>query len=122
MSLLQLKNNESARRVIQPLVNIGETEKEVILEAEMVGLAKEDINLELKNDELIVSGKSRECEAPRGYTIVHSERCPFEYSRSFSLGDMIDRDKIDAQYENGILKVTLRKIEAAHPRKIEIKG
>lgn len=122
MNFLKNSNDECATRVIQPLVNVSETEKEVILEAEMVGLSKEDINLELKNDQLIISGKSRAEEPPKGYTALYRERCPLEYTRSFLLGDTIDKGKIDAQYENGILKVTLQKVEAAHPKKIEIKG
>ena len=122
MDLLKNKNDEYAARVIQPLVNVSETEKEVILEAEMVGLSKEDINLELKNDQLIISGKSRVEDPLKGYAALYRERCPLEYTRSFLLGDTIDKGKIDAQYENGILKVTLQKVEAAHPKKIEIKG
>ncbi len=122
MVILKTKAGEPAVRGIQPLVNIQETDKEVILEAEMVGLSKEDINLELKDDELIITGKAREPESMKGYTLIHRERCPFEYVRSFMLNDIIDKDKINAQYENGILKVTLQKTEAAHSKKIEIKG
>lgn len=122
MNLMRPKTEKQIVRVIQPLVNIRETDKEVILEAEMVGLSKEDINLELKNEELIISGKSRPEDPPKGYTALYRERCPLEYTRSFMLGDTIDKGKIDAQYENGILKVILQKTEAAHPKKIEIKG
>ncbi len=122
MNLMKTTNDECATRVIQPLVNVSETEKDVILEAEMVGLSKEDINLELKDDQLIISGKSRAEEPPKGYMALYRERCPLEYTRSFLLGDTIDKGKIDAQYENGILKVMLQKVETAHPKKIEIKG
>lgn len=122
MVFLKTRVDDSAARVVQPLVNVQESDKEVVLEAEMVGLSKEDISLELKDDELLITGKVRETEPSKGYTLVHRERCPFEYVRSFVLGEMIDKEKIDAQYENGILKVTLQKTEAAHPRKIQIKG
>lgn len=122
MDLMKFKSKEPIVRVIQPLVNIKETDKEVVLEAEMVGLSKEDINLELKNEELIISGKSRPEDPPKGYTSFYCERCPLEYTRSFMLGDNIDKGKIEAEYEQGVLKVILQKTETAHPKKIEIKG
>jgi HSP20 family protein len=117
------RQEESQPRVIQPLVNIREEDKEVILEAEMVGLTKDDISLDLKGSELTMRGKARQNNetVPNGYTVVHKERCPLEYVRSFVVGDDIDKSKIDAQYENGILRVKLTKSEAAQPKKIEIR-
>lgn len=116
-----LKPSTEEAQIVQPLVNVSENDNEIILEAEMAGLYKEDINVELKDEQLVITGKARNCEPPKGYALIHSERCPYEYVRSFALGDVIDRNKIDAQYENGILKLTLRKVEAAQPKKIEIK-
>ncbi len=117
------RQEESQPRVIQPLVNIREEDKEVILEAEMVGLTKDDISLDLKGNELTLRGKSGRADnvIPKGYTVVHRERCPLEYVRTFVLGEEIDKSKIDARYECGILKVKLAKSEAAQPKKIEIK-
>jgi HSP20 family protein len=117
------KYEECKTRVIQPLVNICEEDKEIILEAEMAGLTKDDISLDLKGNELTLRGKSGRADdvVPKGYTVVHKERCPLEYVRTFVVGDEIDKSKIDAQYENGILKVKLTKSEAAQPKKIEIK-
>jgi len=124
MSLLKRqKQVECQPRVIQPLVNIREEDKEVILEAEMVGLTKNDISLDLKGNELTLRGKAGRVDdaVPKGYTLIHKERCPLEYVRTFVVGDNIDKNKIDAQYENGILRVKLTKSEVAQPKKIEIK-
>lgn len=123
MALIKQRERQLEPRVIQPLVNIHETDKEVILEAEMTGLTKEDIGLELKGDQLTIKGKTRESDenVPKGYTVVHRERCPLEYIRTFVIGDEIDKSKIDAQYENGILRVKLVKSDEAQPKKIEIK-
>jgi HSP20 family protein len=121
MNFLQPKTEDPAVHVIQPLVNIRETDTEIVLEAEMVGLTKEDVNLELKDDELVITGKVRPYETPQGYTVIHRERCPYEYVRRFVLGETIDRARIDAQYENGILTVTLHKVEAVRPKRILIK-
>jgi len=118
-----IKQPQPEPRVIQPLVNIHETDKEVVLEAEMTGLNKEDIGLELKGNELTIKGKTRENDEtiPKGYTVIHRERCPLEYIRTFTIGDEIDKSKIDAQYENGILRVKLSKSDEAQPKRIEIK-
>ena len=123
MALIKQRQRRSEPRVIEPLVNIQEADKEVVLEAELAGLTKEDIKLELKGSDLIIRGKTKEDNdaVPKGYTVVHRERYPREYTRTFVLGDEISKDGIDAQYENGILRVKLTKSEEAQPKKIEIK-
>lgn len=106
------------------MVNIEEADKEVVLEVEMAGLTKEDIELELKGSNLTIRGKVKEAKdaVPKGYSVIHRERYPLEYARTFVLGDDISRDGIGAQYENGILRVKLTKSQDAQPKKIEIKG
>ena len=115
-----MTSGENMPRVIAPSVNIQETEKEVVIEAEMTGLKKEDVSLDVKGDELTIKGAKRDCEVPKGYTAIYRERCPFEYSRTFILGDETKRDGIKAKHENGILKVTIPKSEKAQPKRIEI--
>ncbi len=107
-------------RIVIPAVNIMETDREVTIEAEMPGLEKESISLDVNGDELSLKGVRKECEVPTGYTAVYRERCPFEYSRTFILGDEVKREGISAKYQHGILKVTVPKAEKAQPRKIEI--
>lgn len=117
-----MAKQECEPRVIAPVVNIQTTEKTVIIEAEMTGLKKEDLSLDIKGDELIIKGSKKDCEVPKGYTAVYRERCPFEYSRTFILSDEVARDGITAKYDNGILKVEIPKSERAQPKKIEISG
>ncbi|MBD3426839.1 MAG: Hsp20 family protein [Candidatus Omnitrophica bacterium] len=106
--------------VIIPVVNIKENGKAVTIEAEMTGLSKEDISLDLQGDELTLKGEKSDCQVPKGYIAVYRERCPFKYSRTFILGDEVQREGITAKYENGILRVIIPKVEKEHPRKIEI--
>jgi len=115
-----MSNGEYAPRVVAPIVNIKETEKDVVVEAEMTGLKKEDVSLDIKGDELIIRGTKKDCEIPKGYAAVYRERCPFEYFRTFILGEETKRDGITAKYESGILKVTIPKSEKAQPKRIEI--
>ena len=107
-------------RRVAPAVNVRDTEKEIILEAEMAGLRKEDIKVRLRHDELVISGVRDVCQPPKGYTVVYRERCPFEYSRKFILGDEVKKENINARYEDGILTLTLEKAQGARPRRIEV--
>lgn len=115
-----MSNGEFAPRVIAPIVNIQETEKDIVIEAEMTGLKKEEVSLDIKGDELTVKGSKKGCEVPKGYTPVYRERCSFEYSRTFILGNEVKRDGISARYEGGILKVVIPKSEETELRRIEI--
>ncbi len=117
---LERENERTRARVMTPLTNIIEKEKEVVLEAEMVGLTRDDIDLELNGSELTIIGKQRENETPEGYRALYSERCPFEYRRSFTLGSIIKKEAINAKYENGVLTLSLPKTGEMLPRKIEI--
>jgi HSP20 family protein len=117
-----MANVDSGKRVVMPVVNINETQNEVVIEAEMTGLSKDDISLDIKGDELTLKGIRKECDVPSGYTAFYRERCPFEYARTFILGEEVKREGINAKYESGILKVTIPKSEKARPRKIEIMG
>ncbi|HPN73019.1 MAG TPA: Hsp20/alpha crystallin family protein [Candidatus Omnitrophota bacterium] len=115
-----MADNTYNGRIISPVVSIKETEKEVVIEAEMTGLSKEDISLEVKGDELTLRGLRKGCDEPSGYTALWRERCPFEYARTFILGDEVRRDGINARYENGVLSVTVPKAEKVQPKKIQI--
>lgn len=105
-----------------PAANIKENAKDYSIELAAPGLAKEDFKINLENDVLSVSAeKSTEKEEQKdNYT-----RQEFQYnsfSRSFRLPESINPDKIDAKYENGLLKLTIpKKEEAAISNKKEIR-
>ncbi len=111
--------NRNMRKVI-PAVNIKENDKEVILEAEMVGLGKDEVGVDVSEDTLTITGSKKERNTPKGYELIYSERCDYEYERAFVLGNEVDRGKINAKYDNGILRITLPKSEEVQPKKIEI--
>jgi HSP20 family protein len=113
------KTNEQAQ-VVSPPVNIRETDAEVVLEAEMSGLQKDDIAVELAHNELTVTGKKKPEAAPKEYRLIHQERYPLEYRRTFVLGSEVSKENISAQYENGILTLRIPKSEEKQPRKITI--
>jgi HSP20 family protein len=105
-----------------PPVTIGETEKAIVVEAEMPGLDKASISLELTGDELIIKGDRKTETAPEGYTLIHRERHPARYERTFILGAEVEKQGIAAAYENGVLSITIPKVREKQPQRIEIRS
>jgi len=104
-----------------PAVDISEKEEAYYLEAEIPGMKKEDILIDVKDGILTISGerKYEREEEKENYTRV--ERCYGTFHRSFTLPDHIEEDKIDAEYKDGVLTVTLPKGEKAKPKTIDVK-
>jgi HSP20 family molecular chaperone IbpA len=108
---------EEVRRIIPP-VDIYETDNDVFLVADVPGVTKENLQLDIDKDELTIRGTFNE-KSQDGEKLI--DECVYgEYRRTFTLGDTVDREKIAARLENGVLKLTLPRIERVKPRKIEI--
>ena len=99
-----------------PAANVKETETEYVLELAIPGRKKEDFNVEIDNDILTISSevKSEENKEDDGYT--RREFTFSSFKRVFSLPETISLDKINATYEDGILKFVLPKKEEALPK------
>lgn len=109
---------ERAQCFLAPRVNIIEREDTVNLEAELPGVSKEGINLEVKDGELILTGK-RTVKPAEGR--VHMQERPVaDYRRVFSLSRAIDRGRIEAAMKDGVLTVTLHKVDEVKPRRITV--
>jgi len=106
--------------VFTPAVDIFETEKELTLLADMPGVKSDNLSIGLNKNVLTMSG---EVEAPEGEneTEVLREYETGKYFREFTLSNEIDQTKIDAILKDGVLRLTLPKVEAVRPRKIEVK-
>jgi HSP20 family protein len=99
-----------------PSVNVYETDHEVVLEFSAPGYKKGDIKIELDKDLLSISGsiKNEKTDEKRSYSRREFEMSSFK--RSFTIPDMVDTDKIDASYEDGLLKITMSKRDEAKPK------
>ncbi len=108
-----------------PSVNIMEDEDKYLVEVAAPGFVKEDFDLKLENNVLTISSdKKEENEVKEGECYSRKEFSYQSFSRSFSLPDTIQVDKIGAKYDKGILTVTLPKRDEAKPKpalQIEIK-
>jgi len=107
--------------VFTPNVDIFETDTELVLLADMPGVKAGDLSIDLRDDTLTLAGdvqpdqKSGESEISIEYEVG-------KYYRQFSLSEIIDQTKIDAQLKDGVLRLTLPKIEKATPRKIAVQA
>ncbi|NLP13203.1 MAG: Hsp20/alpha crystallin family protein [Clostridium sp.] len=102
-------------------VDISENEKEYVLEAEMPGVRKEDISIEVNDNRLTISAKRDEKVEEKRGNYIRKERRASSMARSFSV-ENVESDKITAKHDNGILTLILPKKEQSRPegRKIDI--
>ena len=103
-----------------PSVDVVESKDAITLKAELAGMDPNDISLEVEDNVLTVSGERRfeeEVDEEKYYRI---ERRYGSFSRSIALPQGADPDKIDAEYENGVLVVTVPKMETAKPKRISV--
>ncbi|MBN2034383.1 MAG: Hsp20/alpha crystallin family protein [Deltaproteobacteria bacterium] len=107
--------------VFTPAVDIFETEKEITLVADMPGVKAGDLNIDLRENILSLSGDVKSPEKSDEVDVLREYRTG-KYSRQFTLSQVIDQSKIDASMKDGVLRLRLPKIEAAMPRKIAVKA
>lgn len=102
-----------------PTVDIYENDDEILLHADMPGVTKENVSVNIDNGTLSLSGIRRLEKKGAGNWEEFSD---VEYVRSFSVPQSIDVEKVKAELKDGVLKLHLPKSEAAKPRMIEIKA
>ena len=103
-----------------PAVDIFETDKEITLMADMPGVKAKDLDIDLRENVLTLSGEVASPEGPNEVD-VWREYQTGKYFREFSLSEVIDQAKIDAELREGVLRLRLPKVGTATPRKITVK-
>jgi len=106
--------------VFTPAVDIFETEKEITLLADMPGVKADDLSIDLRENTLTLSAN---VEPVRGADeeLLLGEYESGRYYRQFTLGEVINQEKIDARLTDGVLRLSLPKVEKATPKKIAVK-
>jgi HSP20 family protein len=105
-----------------PVVDIYETDEKVIIKVELPGMTKSDVVIEINGNNLVLRGERKFQKDIREENYHCIERSYGMFSRSFALPDTVDRDNVVANFVEGILEITIPKVEGAKPRQIEIKG
>ena len=107
--------------VFTPAVDIFETDKEITLLADMPGVKAGDLNIDLREDVLTLNSDVKAPEGADEVDVIREYRTG-KYYRQFTLSQVIDQAKIDAELRDGVLRLRLPKVEAATPRKIAVKS
>jgi HSP20 family protein len=105
-----------------PQADFYETDEEFVLEMNLPGFTEEDVEVNLEQDVLSITGEHSEEEEEEKGTYHLRERSWSRFTRSFSIPHTIDVENVDADFAKGVLKVRLPKAAQARARKIEIKG
>ena len=100
-----------------PSVDIHEDEKEYTIHMDLPGLSKKDVSVSIKENVLTVSGKRES----RTENLFRSERRSGSFSRSFNLPDEVNVEKIDGNFKDGVLSITIPRVKPIKPKEIEIK-
>jgi len=103
-----------------PRVDIHETDEALVLQAELPGMKKEDVKLEVKDGTLLISGERRYEKDVKEERVHRIERSYGSFSRSFNLPRNINADAIEARMSDGVLHVQIPKLESAKPKAIAI--
>jgi HSP20 family protein len=114
-------SEEVSNRRWMPAVDIRESEDALTLLAELPGVKREDVAITLENNVLTIAGERKFERDVKEDSFHRIERAYGTFSRSFTLPSNVKFDKVEASFEDGVLRVTLPKVEEAKPRKIEIK-
>jgi HSP20 family protein len=103
-----------------PAVDISETEKEIVVKAEIPGIDPGDLDVSLSGDVLTIRGEKKQDKVEKEEGRHRVERVFGSFSRSFTLPVPVQEDEIQAGYKNGLLTLTLPKAESAQKKSIKI--
>jgi HSP20 family protein len=107
-------------KVFLPAVDIYETAEAIVVLADMPGVPAEKVSIDVKEGQLTLSGEIAPPQGAQEHLLVR-EYDTGNFLREFTLGQMVDSSRIEAAMKDGVLRLTLPKVEKPKPRKIEIK-
>lgn len=105
---------------LMPLVDVIEDASGITLYADLPGVPKDRLNLQVEADTLTIEGEVV-LDMPEGMEATHAEMSVPRYRRVFTLSRELDTDKVSAEFNYGVLKLRIPKAEHAQPRKVEIR-
>ncbi len=117
----QVESYEQTRSAVQamiPAVDIYETDENLTLIADLPGVTNQGLDIQLDKGMLTIKGHVTTHDEGK---LLLQEFSAADYYRQFKLSDRIEAEKITAELDSGVLKLTIPKAEAAKPRKIEIR-
>ncbi len=104
-----------------PRADVIENGDAYIIKTELPGVDKNDVKITVRDNVLTLKGEKKQEKEEKGHNFHRVERSYGTFERSFSLPTGVKNDKIDAAYKDGVLTITLPKVEEAKPKEIEVK-
>jgi len=104
-----------------PKVNVYEYDEKVGIVAEIPGLDKKHLNVEVEDGTLTISGEKHHIKEDSGAKVLRRELKASSFKRNFELGENLDGDNIKATFKNGILNIDIPKVEPIQPKKTFVK-
>lgn len=114
------EQEEGWPRSWEPAVDIYEADDAIVVKAEVPGIERDQVNVEVKDGILMLRGERKFEQEVKEENYHRIERSYGTFQRSFTLPSSVDPDKVHAKLRNGVLEVTLRKKEQARPKQIRI--
>jgi len=118
--LLRSRDDAGDLRTWSPALDVHETEDAYVVEAEVPGLDKKDIEITVLEDLLTIKGERKRDDEVKEASYHRIERSYGSFQRSISLPNSVDSGKVTARFKNGVLHITLPKREEAKPREIQV--
>jgi HSP20 family protein len=103
-----------------PAVDIFENENELVLTAEIPGIDEKDVEIKIEDNTLTLKGERKFEKETKEENYHRIERSYGSFYRAFTLPNYVDTDKVQAQHENGVLKISMPKREEVRPRTVKI--
>ena len=103
-------------------MDIYQTDDEIVVKASAPGLTADDLEVSIRGETLSIRGEQKAEEVQEGARYHIRERRVESFSRSISLPTMVQAEKVKAEFENGILTLTLHKVEEVKPKTITVKA
>ncbi len=110
-----------ALETVAPSVDVAEREDKLVIKADIPGVKKEDISVNVKGDMLEIGAERKEEKEEKGEGYVRRERTYGRYYRAIPLPVEVDAEKVNATFEDGVLSIEIPKVEGKEVKKIEIK-
>jgi HSP20 family protein len=105
-----------------PTLDISERDDALVVRAEMPGMKPEDFDISVQGATLTIRGEKREFHKDEKENAYHTERRYGEFRRDVTLGTEVEPEKVQAEYHEGVLTITLPKIKSIRPRKVHVKA
>jgi HSP20 family protein len=116
----QVDSSSTSQMLLRPRVNIYETDADFVLEADLPGVDKKDLAIEVENGVLTIRAERKLAESDDLQVLRRERAASVAFVRQFTLGEQIDTDKIEAKLRDGVLRVSVPKTERALPRRINV--